>query len=164
LKGRVRMKNFLALFLICFCLSALFIACEVQSQESGFVEKERQTWESQNHFVCDRLFGFAWGWGKWSGRIFSKSEVFDWIATSNQDGFITIRTSKRLPKRIVKQLSKLDRYFEFSLSGNHVTIKILNNDWVEAHCRPKIALQEELQIICEKTGLEMTSIRHDSLR
>jgi len=155
------MKKGTVLFI--FCLS-MFVSCGVQPQDQNFVENEKQVWESQDHHICDKFFGFAWGQGSWPSQIFSTSDIFDWIAVSDWEGFITIRVGRSLPRSIAKKFSKLKAEFDFSTSRNVSTIKILNNYWVGTHCRPKKALEDELQIIYEKTGLKMAPIEHDSLR
>jgi len=142
----------------------IFVSRGGQFQNPNFVENEKRVWESQDHRICDKLFGFARGQGKWPSQIFSRSDVFEWVAVSDWKGFITIRIDRPIPKRIAKEFSKLNTDFDLSLFSNSTTIKVLNNDWVETHCQPKKALEDELRIISEKTELGMVVIVHDSLR
>ncbi|MCX6730139.1 MAG: hypothetical protein NT058_01420 [Candidatus Portnoybacteria bacterium] len=150
----------LAVLFICLGVS---VVCVVQPQES-FVENEKQAWESQNHSKCSRSFGFAYGTGRWSGNFLSKSGSFDWVAVFDSEGFITVKIDRLFPKRIVKKFSELNGDFNFSWFNGFTTIKILNNDWTATHFRAKRGLQEELQVFCEKTGLEMIIVEHESLR
>ena len=152
----------LLVVLFIVCLGTVIVDYINQPQDPNFVSNEKLAWENQDHFYCAKLFGFAWGWGEWHG-IF-RNEIFDWTASSNWEGFIVIRINKSLPKKIVKKFFTPNKDFDFFASDNAVMIKTRNNNWVETHCQAKKALREELRTICEKIGLEMVTIRHDSFR
>ncbi|MDP2947330.1 MAG: hypothetical protein Q8N88_04390 [Nanoarchaeota archaeon] len=159
------MKKCFVLFLICFCLSISIYAQDESFQGPEFVRYEKECWENQRHSVYDKKFGFAWGWGSWFSHFLtiSKEETFNWVATSDSEGFITFKFDKKIPSRILKKILHLGVGFKLVLEERFTAVRACD-DWILTLMQPNDVLDESRKIFREKAGLYLWIMDHQMIR